>query len=106
MADVCGIEFTNFFNGTIMPLVAYASIVTTIIIALSFMVGRTIANAKLTLWAKTEIVQLVISLSSVLLIMAALSSISEEMRPVVSKMLSRVGSPLSRHSPIILSKVL
>jgi hypothetical protein len=74
MADVCGIEFTNFFNGTIMPLVAYASIVTTIIIALSFMVGRTIANAKLTLWARTEIVQLVISLSSVLLIMAALSS--------------------------------
>ncbi|MBU0528101.1 hypothetical protein KKE92_06470 [Candidatus Micrarchaeota archaeon] len=64
-AEICGPGFDSFFSSTIIPLVAYATIVTSILIALSFMVGRATANPKLTLWSKTEVVQLVISVFSV-----------------------------------------
>jgi len=69
MVTVCGAAFETFFNSTIIPLVFYASMATTILIAISFMVGRALANAKLTLWAKTEIVQLVISAGTVFFIL-------------------------------------
>lgn len=74
MAGVCGTEFADFLNDAIVPLVAYASIATVFIIAITFMVGRALANAKLTLWSKTEILQLAISLTSVFFIFAALNT--------------------------------
>ncbi len=74
MVDVCGTEFTDFLNGTIMPLTAYAGIATSILIALSFMVGRALANPKLTLWSKTEALQLIISFSSVFFILITMNT--------------------------------
>jgi len=74
MVDVCtGTDFADFLNGTVIPLAAYASIATSLIIALSFMAGRALANAKLTLWAKTEAFQLVISFTSIFFIFATLN---------------------------------
>ncbi|MBU0591423.1 hypothetical protein KKF81_01300 [Candidatus Micrarchaeota archaeon] len=75
MADVCNIIFTNFFNDTILPLIAYASITTAIIIALSFMVGRAISNPKLTLWAKTESIQIVVSLFTIFFLITIINTL-------------------------------
>ncbi|MBU0532505.1 hypothetical protein KKB44_03355 [Candidatus Micrarchaeota archaeon] len=72
-AIICAAEFGDFFNSTIIPLVAYATVITGILIALSFMVGRAIANPKLTLWAKTEAVQIVISLASIFFILTIIN---------------------------------
>ena len=62
---ICEAGFDSFFTGTILPLVAAASVVTSIIIAIAFMFGRATSNPKLIVWSKTEIVQLVISVASV-----------------------------------------
>ena len=65
---ICGPEFATFFGTTVMPFVAYAAVVTATIIAVSFMAGRFLNNPKLTLWSKTEIVQLGISLATIFII--------------------------------------
>src|SRR5271157_4914311 len=62
------------FDNAILPLLAYASLVTGILIALSYMAGTAFSNPKLTLWSKTEIVQLAISIASVSLIMLAVTT--------------------------------
>ncbi len=68
VATVCSPEFMDFLTSTIFPLAAYAGIITAIIIAVSFMVGQAIRNPKVTVWAKTEVVQLFISFVSLLLL--------------------------------------
>ncbi len=62
------------FDNAVLPLLAYASVGTMILIALSYMAGTAFSNPKLTLWSKTEIVQLVISIASVALIMLAVTT--------------------------------
>ena len=62
---ICEAGFDTFFTGTILPLVAAASVVTSIMIALAFMFGRATSNPKLIVWSKTEIMQLIISVASV-----------------------------------------
>jgi hypothetical protein len=64
----------NLFAGTILPLVAGATAVTIVLIAGSFMFGTATSNPKLTLWAKTEIVQLIISLAAISIIMLAVTT--------------------------------
>lgn len=71
---ICGAAFDTFRNGTIMPLAAAAAMATVMIAAVTFMAGRVTANAKLTLWAKTELVQLVVSLASLIFIVATVQS--------------------------------
>ncbi len=71
---MCGAPFTNFFNGTILPIVALSSIVTATIIALTFMASRLLSNPKLSLWAKTEIVQLFISVGTVFILTTTVST--------------------------------
>ena len=74
MAIICEAGFENFMNGTVIPLAAYATVFTGIMIALGFMVGRAIANPKLTLWARTEFVQIIISFASVFFIIMTLNT--------------------------------
>jgi len=62
---ICGDAFGTFLSGTIVPFLAVAAFTTVMLITLSFMAGRALGNAKLTLWAKTELVQLVVSIVSV-----------------------------------------
>jgi hypothetical protein len=64
---VCG-GFTNIITGSLIPLTAYASVLTSIIIAISYMIGEMIQNPKMILWAKTEFIQIFISIGSALLI--------------------------------------
>ena len=53
---------------------AYAAMATAGLIGISYAAGNMISNPKLTLWAKTEIVQLVISLAFVSLIILAVTT--------------------------------
>lgn len=73
MAGWCT-DFGGFFGETILPLVGYATFITSIIIALGYMVGRALSNPKVSLWAKTEILQLFISVFSVFFILATLNA--------------------------------
>ncbi len=74
MVGICGTEFSGFFDGTIVPLTAYAAIITSMLIAISFMAGRALANAKLTLWAKTEAVQIAVSIVSIFFLVAIVNT--------------------------------
>ena len=58
-------QFNDFFITSLAPLLATASMATAIIIALVFLLGRAIGNARLSVWAKDEVVQLFFSLAFV-----------------------------------------
>lgn len=74
MTSICGTAFSTFFNGTILPLMFYASLATTVLIALSYMLGSAMANARLTLWSKTELVQLVVSVATLFIIVLTMDT--------------------------------
>lgn len=74
MAMICGTEFTDFFNDSVVPLMAYSTLITSILIGLAYMVGNALANPKLTVWARTEAVQIAVSLGSVALILLTMNT--------------------------------
>jgi hypothetical protein len=74
MADICGTGFDSFFNTVILPFVGLAVVTTSTIIALSFMAGRATSNPKLTLWSRTEAIQLIVSAASVFFIAAIINT--------------------------------
>jgi hypothetical protein len=71
---MCGGPFTTFMTGTILPLTALATFTTLLLIALSYMASKFLSNPKLSLWAKTEIIQLGISVVTVIVITTTISS--------------------------------
>jgi len=73
MADICSPAFGTFFNNTLVPLMIYASTATAALIGLSYMAGTALSNPKVTLWSKTEAVQLVVSAISVFFILSAIN---------------------------------
>lgn len=75
MAYLCNGDFSTFFNVTIVPLMAYATFGTSILIALSYMLGSAIGNARLTLWSKTEIVQLFVSVATLVFITITMNTL-------------------------------
>ncbi len=70
---ICDAAFDSFVNGTVVPLAAYASVFTSIIIALVYMVGNATNNPKLLVWGKTEVLQLVLSAGSVIILMMVIN---------------------------------
>ncbi|MBD3209996.1 hypothetical protein GF318_01290 [Candidatus Micrarchaeota archaeon] len=73
-AMICTPDFQAFFDATILPLVAAASVVTGFLIAFSYMLGNLLNNPKLTVWAKTEVLQVFISVASVFFIFIAINT--------------------------------
>ncbi len=73
-ALMCGAPFGGFLTSTIIPYVALATVVTAIIIGITFMASRLLSNPKLSLWAKTEILQLFISVGTVFLITSIITA--------------------------------
>lgn len=71
---LCGGAFDSFMTGTILPLVGLAAMTTAILIAISYMAGKALSNPKLTLWSKTEIIQLGISMVSIFMIVASVTT--------------------------------
>jgi hypothetical protein len=70
--DVCS-SIDLVFNST-LPLAAIASMITGLIIAIGYMFGEATHNVKASLWAKTEILQLFVSIFVFLLTWAFLQS--------------------------------
>jgi len=63
MADMCSIDFT-----TVYMLSLYAAVITSIVIGLSYMFGNFTGNPKVSVWAKTEAIQLVVSVISLVIL--------------------------------------
>jgi len=71
--SVCG-NFANIFFNNILILCAVSSIATAGLIALSYMIGQIFSNPKISLWSKTEIIQLFFSLVSIFFIIIFVQS--------------------------------
>jgi len=67
-AAVCSADFLDFLSSTIFPIAAVAGVIAGAVIAVTYMAGQALSNPKLTVWSKTEIVQLFISFASLLLL--------------------------------------
>jgi hypothetical protein len=74
MAYICGPEFSAFFYEQILPIMAYAGGALMGLIGIAYMAGSATANAKLTLWSKTEAVQFVVSSVSVMFLFMAMNA--------------------------------
>ncbi len=71
----CGIVgFDGILDNVVLPLSIQASILTSIIIAITYMVGNAISHPKLLTWSKTEIVQVFVSISSIVLLTMIMTS--------------------------------
>ena len=71
--DVCSADFDGMI-GNIMLVSAYAAFLTTGIILLGYMLGQALSNPKVTVWAKTELLQVVISIAAVFILLNIVSS--------------------------------
>jgi hypothetical protein len=65
LMNVCSTDFMSFINGSILTIAAIASMVSVLMIVFSYYIGQLISNPKVTVWARSEIVQLVVSVASV-----------------------------------------
>ena len=96
MPDVCAITgFDSVFNNIILPIAAQAGLVTSIIIAASYMIGSAISNPKVTLWAKTEALQLFMSFGTVLMLTLIMSSFCSITVDEVAGFFGLTASPLN-----------
>lgn len=90
VSTICGIG-VDIIQTTLFPLLAISSVLTAMIIALGYMLGEALHNPKVTLWAKTEVIQLFISIAAVVLILGIvptfcsinLNSVYQLLNPVV-----------------------
>lgn len=66
MVDTCAISgFDGIVENTILPLSAMASVTMALICGFTYMISQATSNPKLSLWAKTEAIQLLFSAGSV-----------------------------------------
>ena len=69
MVAVCAANFLgNFINGSVLSLTEGAAIATLIVLAGFYVLSNFLSNAKLNVWVKTEIVQVGVSIASVVLL--------------------------------------
>jgi len=68
------VDFFDQMSNYLLPLVAMASVVTGMIIGFGYMIGQLLNDQRVTLWAKTELFQLFISVGSVVLLGVIMSA--------------------------------
>jgi len=71
--DVCSAGFSSFVNSSVLQISVIASIASAALITLSFYIGQIINNPKITVWAKSEYIQLVVSVASVALLIMTIN---------------------------------
>ena len=95
---LCGPKFDSFMATVIFPLTAYAAMTTSILIAIAFMIGRAISNPKLTLWSKTELIQLGVSLATIFIIITSVTTFCNiDIRSVETALGLTPSSPAGIH---------
>jgi hypothetical protein len=65
---VCSPGFDAILNGPILDICAIASVAGIMIIVFGYYIGQLISNPKVTVWAKSEIIQILMSVASVALL--------------------------------------
>lgn len=73
MQDICNFAETGL-GSSLLLLTGAASLATIMVITISYMIGKVFSNPKIHLWAKTEMLQIVISLASVGVLFLVLQS--------------------------------
>jgi hypothetical protein len=95
MADGSGLStnFSAFLSGMVVPLCAYAAIATSLLIGAAYMFGTATANARLTTWSKTEIIQLFISLATIFFIIIIMNTMCSVNMQEVAAMFGTPSQP-------------
>jgi len=101
MTEVCT-ELSKFIWEGVMPLTAYTSVILAAIIGVSYAVGNALSNPKLTLWSKTEAVQMVISIASVVVLLGFMNLFCTiqvgELATIFSKPLPGAGNDMDLYA--------
>ncbi|MEW6035821.1 MAG: hypothetical protein AB1529_04370 [Candidatus Micrarchaeota archaeon] len=71
---ICSADANEIIQGIVYPLTAVSAIVTTMVIGMSYMAGNALSNPRITLWAKTEFFQLIISMVAVGIMLGGIST--------------------------------
>ena len=71
---ICSGAATALIYSSIIPAVAISAVTTAMIIVFAYMYGNTTNNPKVLLWAKTEIMQVFISISTVAILIGLINS--------------------------------
>lgn len=71
---ICDAGFEELVSDTIYPISALASLLSIVVISLCYMVGSALNNPKLLTYAKTEIVQVFVSIASVMILLQFVQS--------------------------------
>jgi hypothetical protein len=96
MADTCSIAgFDSIMENTVLPLSLVASFTTMMVVALSYMLSQAISNPKLSLWAKTEAVQLLISVGTVFLLITLMNTFCTIQVSEMASLFGLSAGPLS-----------
>jgi hypothetical protein len=74
VVEVCSTDFTDFVNGPILQISAIATFVSAMIVVFSYYIGQIISNPKVSVWAKSEVVQLLVSAASVIFILISVNT--------------------------------
>ncbi len=72
--EVCSPGFDTILNGPILDICAIASAAGIMIIVFGYYIGQIISNPKVTVWAKGEIIQILMSVASVALLLFLVDS--------------------------------
>jgi len=99
MADTCGIAgFDNIIENTVLPLSLVASFTTAMVIAVTYILSQAMANPKMSLWAKTEAVQLVVSVGTVFLLITTMNTFCTLKMDEVASLFGLTSSSVSIYS--------
>src|SRR5271157_2196803 len=72
--EVCSAGFDAILNGPILGICAIASAAAIMIIVFGYFIGQIISNPKVSVWAKGEILQILMSVASVILLLFLVDS--------------------------------
>ncbi len=96
MAEVCAIAgFKDILSNSVVPISAIAGITTAMIVGGTYMVSQALSNPKLSLWAKTEAVQLLLSFVTVILLVTVMNSFCSIKMDEVASLFGLTSSPVS-----------
>ncbi len=96
MADTCSLTgFDSIIDNTVLPLALVASFTTAMVIAITYVVSQAISNPKLSLWAKTEAVQLAVSAGTVFMLITVMNTFCTVKMDEVASLFGLTSAPLS-----------
>jgi len=75
MPDICAAAggVSELIANNIFTMVAVSAVTASVIIAASYMIGQFLQNPRLTAWSKSEVIQLLVSVSSAIILVAMMS---------------------------------